>query len=106
MVDRVVAYPEGAIIQLELLLPFSYLKEVTNRARDGRGIRAQTTTSLLAGHCSSFLALGDPSRIRTYNQLIKSQLRYRCAMGPVFVIIRGISRTDNPQRGLKPLRMG
>lgn len=66
MVDRVVVCPEGKILRMELLPPFAYLKEVTDRVR-GSGLGdGQTKTSRQAGQCSSFLSLGTPSGTRTH----------------------------------------
>ncbi len=66
MVDRVVVSPEGAILRMELLPPFAYLKEVIDRVREGGGVEAETKTSHKAGQCSSFLSLGTPSGTRTH----------------------------------------
>ena len=60
MVDRVVVSPEGAIQRLELQPPFAYLKEVTDRVRNGGGFEGKTKTSAIAGKCSSLLSLSEP----------------------------------------------
>ena len=39
-------------------------------------------TGSTAATCSTDALRCDPGRIRTYNQMIKSHLRYRCATGP------------------------
>jgi DNA invertase Pin-like site-specific DNA recombinase len=75
MVNRVIVCPEGTIQQMELLPPFAYLKDVTNRVRQGsEDIERKTKTSTLAGQCSSLISLGDPGRTRTFNLTIKSRL--------------------------------
>jgi len=61
MVDRVVVNPEGTILRMELLPPFAYLKEVTDRVRqESEDTRRKTKTSAQAGQCSSLISLGDP----------------------------------------------
>ena len=46
---------------MELLPPFAYLKDVTNRVRQGsEDIERKTKTSTLAGQCSSLISLGEP----------------------------------------------
>lgn len=84
MVNRVVVCPEGTILRMELLPPFAYLKKVTDRVRYGsEDVEKKTKTSTLAGQCSSLISLGEHGRIRTCNQLIKSQLRCHCATCPI-----------------------
>ncbi|MBZ0294018.1 MAG: recombinase family protein [Anaerolineae bacterium] len=67
MVERVVVNPEGTIIRLELLPPFSYLRHVTKRVQDngGAAVQGKTKTSTKAGQCSDYVLSGDPTRIRT-----------------------------------------
>jgi hypothetical protein len=80
MVERVVVNPEGTLIRLELLPPFSYLRDVTQRVRDEaetEAVQGKQNASTMAGACSDYVPLGDPGRTRTYNQLIKSQLLCR-----------------------------
>lgn len=59
MVYRVVVCPKGTIRRMELLPPFAYLKEVTDRVRKGSGFEGKTKTSTVAGQCSSLLSLSD-----------------------------------------------
>jgi hypothetical protein len=62
MVERVVVNPEGTIIRLELLPPFSYLRHVTKRVQDngGAAVQGKTKTSTKAGQCSDYVLSGDP----------------------------------------------
>ena len=46
---------------MDLLPPFAYLKEVTDRLRKGGGFEGKTKTSAMAGQCSSLLSLSDPT---------------------------------------------
>jgi hypothetical protein len=50
MIERVVVNPEGMIIRLELLPPFSYLHHVTQRVQKtgGRAVKGKTKTSTKA----------------------------------------------------------
>jgi hypothetical protein len=48
MVYRVVICPKGTIRRMELLPPFAYLKEVTDRVRKGGGFEGKTKTSARA----------------------------------------------------------
>ncbi len=82
MVNRVVVCPEGTIRRMELLPPFAYVEEVTDRVRNGGDFEGKTKTSAKAGQRSSLLSLSDPGRIRTYDPMLKRHLRYRCATGP------------------------
>jgi hypothetical protein len=65
MVYRVVVCPKGTIRRMELLPPFAYLKEVTDRVRNGSGFEGKTKTSTTAGQSSSLLSLSDPNGTRT-----------------------------------------
>jgi hypothetical protein len=71
MVERVVVDPEGTIIRLELLPPFSYLHQVTRRVQDGDDVAANgsaegiTKTSSQAGQCSDYILYGDPQVSRS-----------------------------------------
>lgn len=89
MIERVVVNPEGMIIRLELLPPFSYLHLVTQRVQKtgGRAVKGKTKTSTKAGQCSDYVLSGESGRIRTCNQLIKSQLRCHCATDPTRLCI-------------------
>ncbi|MBK8139450.1 MAG: hypothetical protein IPK52_27165 [Chloroflexi bacterium] len=91
MVDRVVVTPEGAILRMELLPPFAYLKDVIDRVRDGSGIEAETKTSLSAGQCSSLLSLSDPngtSGLKTvYERLVSAKRKVFVAIQLHFPII-------------------
>ena len=86
MIERVIVNPEGMIIRLELQPPFSYLHRLKERVQTSNGgaVRGKTKTSTMAGQCSDYVLLGEHGRIRTYNQLIKSQLRCHCATCPYF----------------------
>jgi hypothetical protein len=71
MVDRVVVSPEGTIRRMELLPPFAYLKEVTDRVRNGSsGFERKTKTSAKAGQCSSLLSLGEHSRTQLEHRIL------------------------------------
>lgn len=86
MVERVVVNPEGTIVRLELLPPFSYLRHVTKRVQSngvGGAIQGKTKTSARAGQCSDYVLSGEPGRIRTYDQEFKRLLRFHCATGPI-----------------------
>src|SRR5690606_24997003 len=58
MVNRIVLSPEGAILRMELLPPFAYLKEVTDRVRGSASDTEETKTSREAGLCSAVYGLG------------------------------------------------
>jgi DNA invertase Pin-like site-specific DNA recombinase len=63
LVERVVVNPEGTIIRLELLPPFSYLRHVTKRVQSNGGagaVQGKTKTSAKAGQCSDYVLSGDP----------------------------------------------
>lgn len=79
MIERVVVNPEGMIIWLELLPPFSYLHHVTQRVQNsgGRAVTGKTKTSMIAGQCSDYALPDDPGRDRTYDPLLKRQVFYR-----------------------------
>ncbi len=69
MVERVVVNPEGTLIRLELLPPFSYLRDVTQRVRDEsetEAIQGKQNTSTRAGACWDYVLSGDPTRTRTW----------------------------------------
>ena len=71
MVDRVVVCPEGTIQRMELLPPFAYLKEVTDRVRNsGDGIEGKTKTSAQAGQCSTLFPLSDRSRTQLEHRVL------------------------------------
>lgn len=76
MIERVVVNPEGMIIRLELLPPFSYLRHVTQRVQKsgGRAVEGKQNANPMVGTCSDYVLSGDPGRTRTYNQTIKSRL--------------------------------
>lgn len=74
MVYRVVVCPKGTIRRMELLPPFGYLKQVTDRVRKGSGFEGKTKTSTMAGQCSSLLSLSDPGKIRTYDTPLKRRV--------------------------------
>lgn len=63
MVERVVINPEGKIIRLELLPPFSYLRHVTERVQNsgGSAVEGKTKTSPEAGQCSDYVQSGEGS---------------------------------------------
>lgn len=65
MVNRIVLSPEGAILRMELLPPFAYLKEVTDRVCGSAADTEETKTSREAGLCFAVYGLGTPSRTRT-----------------------------------------
>ena len=66
MVDRVVVNPEGTILRMELLPPFAYLKEVTDRVRqESEDTGRKTKTSAQAGQCSSLISLGEPDKTQS-----------------------------------------
>lgn len=76
MIERVVVNPEGMIIRLELLPPFSYLRHVIQRVQNsgGRAVTGKTKTSATAGQCSDYALPDDPGRIRTCDQVLKRHL--------------------------------
>ena len=68
IVERVVVNPEGIIIRLELLPPFSYLRHVTQRVQGTGGaevVQRKTKTSAEAGQGSDPIQSGTPDRNRT-----------------------------------------
>ena len=67
LVKRVIVNPEGKIIDLELLSPFAYLRDVTARVeqKEQAGIDEKTNVSTMADTCSTSIQLGTPSWIRT-----------------------------------------
>ncbi len=78
MIERVVVNPEGMIVRLELLPPFSYLRHVTERVQKsgGSALEGKTKTSAMAGQCSDYVQSDDSEGTRTLNQWIKSPLLY------------------------------
>lgn len=76
MVERVVVNPEGMIIRLELLPPFSYLRHVTERVQNsgGSAVEGKTKTSAVAGQCSDYVQSDDPGKIRTYDTPLKRRV--------------------------------
>jgi hypothetical protein len=61
MIERVVVNPEGMIVRLELLPPFSYLRHVTERVQKsgGSAVEGKTKTSAMAGQCSDYVQSDD-----------------------------------------------
>ncbi|MBZ0278712.1 MAG: hypothetical protein K8I60_21370, partial [Anaerolineae bacterium] len=73
MVERVVVNPEGAIIRLELLPPFSYLRYVKTRVQQndgGRAVKGKTKTSTQAGQCSDYVRSGVPDRTQLEHRIL------------------------------------
>jgi hypothetical protein len=60
---RQMVNPEGMIVRLELLPPFSYLWHVTERVQNsgGSAVEGKTKTSTHAGQCSDYVQSGDPN---------------------------------------------
>jgi hypothetical protein len=84
IVERVVVDPCGKVIRVELLPPFSYLHQLSDRVGGGEGSSngsRKTKTSISAGSCSTKLSLGGPEETRTldlYSAIVAlSQLSYR-----------------------------
>ena len=84
IVERVVVDPCGKVIRVELLPPFSYLHQLSDRVGGGEGNgngSRKTKTSISAGSCSTKLSLGGPEETRTpdlYSAIVAlSQLSYR-----------------------------
>ena len=84
IVERVVVDPSGKVMRVELLPPFSYLHQLSDRVGGGEGGSngsKKTKTSISAGSCSTKLSLGGPEGIRTlglYSAIVAlSQLSYR-----------------------------
>ncbi len=74
IIERVIVDPEGMIIKLELLPPFSYLRRVSDRiGKDrGRSISGEKTkASTKTGGCSDYLLLGGLNNSR-YAQDIRN----------------------------------
>jgi DNA invertase Pin-like site-specific DNA recombinase len=85
VIERVIVNLEGEIVRVNLLPPFSYLIEVCGKLENGVGTSetaTETQTGDISATCSSQVLECGHGRIRTYNQLIKSQLRCRCATCP------------------------
>jgi hypothetical protein len=77
MIERVIVDPEDTQIRLELLPPFSYLRQVTERVKkQGEDVvySEKTKTSSLAGQCSDYVPLGVPGGIRTPDPLLRRQM--------------------------------
>jgi hypothetical protein len=71
IVERVVVDPSGKVIRVELLPPFSYLHQLSDRVGGGEGSSngsRKTKTSISAGSCSTKLSLGGPEGLRYVNQ--------------------------------------
>jgi len=62
MIERVVVNPEGMIIRLELLPPFSYLRHVTKRVKNENvGVSGEkTNANHEVGECSDYVQSGGP----------------------------------------------
>jgi DNA invertase Pin-like site-specific DNA recombinase len=74
MVKRVVVNPEGTILRMELLPPFAYLKEVTDRVRqESEDPGRNGKTSMEAGLCSRHFSSGSPNGTRTRVSALKGQ---------------------------------
>ncbi len=56
---------------MELLPPFGYLKQVTDRVRKGSGFEGKTKTSAMAGQCSDYVQSDDPNGTRTRVHTLK-----------------------------------
>ncbi|GAB4526730.1 MAG: hypothetical protein OHK0046_43750 [Anaerolineae bacterium] len=79
MVERVVVDPEGTIIRLELLPPFSYLRHVTKRVQRNSGeavVEGKQNANVIVGTCSDYISLGVPGEIRTPDFLFRRQALY------------------------------
>lgn len=64
IVERVVLDPCGKVIRVELLPPFSYLHQMSDRIGGGQSSdneSGKTKTSISAGSCSTKLSLGGPN---------------------------------------------
>ena len=89
MVDKIIIDPQGNIRRMELLPPFAYLKDVTDRVRGGRGTNegcaGKTKTSNDAGQCSSFLSEGRPYGTRTRVSTLKGWHPRPLDEGPVLI---------------------
>ena len=72
MIERVVVNPEGMIIRLELLSPFSYLHHVTKRVLSDGGedvFEGKQNANSEVGTCSDYVLSDAPGRTRTYGPL-------------------------------------
>jgi len=78
MVERVVVNPEGMIIRLELLPPFSYLRHVTKRVQDngGAAVQGKTNASDEAGACSDYVQSGDSYRTQLEHRTAENTLEF------------------------------
>ncbi|MDX1992565.1 MAG: hypothetical protein SF029_09250 [bacterium] len=72
MVERVVVNPEGMIVRLELLPPFSYLRHVTERVQNngGSAVEGKTKTSTQAGQCSDYIQSGELSKTQLEHRIL------------------------------------
>jgi hypothetical protein len=87
MVKRVVVNPEGTILRMELLPPFAYLKEVTDRVRqESEDPSRKGKTSVVAGLCSSHTSLGTPDRTRTCDARFRKPSLYPLSYGGVAAV--------------------
>jgi DNA invertase Pin-like site-specific DNA recombinase len=80
VVERVVVNPEGKVQRVDLLPPFAYLREVSEKVRGGEGTAESDAVNKTDDYqvaCSSCVLACDPGGTRTHNQLIKSQLLCR-----------------------------
>ena len=75
MIERVVVNPEGMIIRLELLPPFSYLWHVPQRVHNGGEcvVEEKTNANPEVGACSDYIPSGVPGGIRTPDFLLRRQ---------------------------------
>lgn len=70
IVERVVLDPCGKVIRVELLPPFSYLHQLSDRIGGGHSSGnepGKTKTSISAGSCSNILSLGGPEGLSAVN---------------------------------------
>jgi DNA invertase Pin-like site-specific DNA recombinase len=86
VVKTIVVDEYGIIQEVELLPPFMYIHDVLTRAKKRvAASKKNTTIQFMDGgvrktfvfRCSTQVSLGDPGRIRTYNQRIKSPMLCR-----------------------------
>ena len=64
LVERIIVDPEGMIIKLELLPPFSYLRHVTMRVQDkdrGQVVEGKQNATAMGGKCSEYVPLSSPN---------------------------------------------
>ncbi len=70
IVERVVLDPCGKVIRMELLPPFSYPHQLSDRIGGGQSSGSEpgkTKTSISAGSCSNILSLGGPEGLHAVN---------------------------------------